>query len=245
MEIVLSSASHHAMLFAFLTQEIIGTFGEAGEKAVQAGVYRYGLQRGQRMALRAAMDGLPLDALTFLLYGEWEAFPGQVERKIVEFTPQIRVNYNRCPWYAEWSLRGLLDYGAYYCKNIDAAMLSGFNGGNLELTNSRPCGESICDFHFIDSAPIPGVDDEKFRCWEKKLGNRAKMPWEYHIGHIYNAMRYTVLERLGEKGRDAIGRAMVRYSTEYGWKATELVMKYADLDYSVLPSYCGIGESSL
>lgn len=245
MEIVLSSASHHAMLFAFLAQETIHAFAADGEEAVLAGVQRYGYQRGHRMALRATEDGLPLNALTFLLYGEWEAFPGQVERKIIEFSPQVRVNYYRCPWYAEWERRNLLDCGAYYCENIDAALLSGFNGGNLELTTSRPSGEARCDFHFIESTPLPGVEAEQFRLWERALGNRAKMPWEYHTGHIFNAMRYAVLERFSEAGEEAIGRALARYTAEYGGKATELVLQYADLDYDVLPPYDGMNGISL
>ena len=38
MDIVLSSASHHAMLFAYLAKRTIDAFGDGGKAAVTAGV---------------------------------------------------------------------------------------------------------------------------------------------------------------------------------------------------------------
>lgn len=54
----LTSASHHAILFAFIAKETISTFGEKGKEALTKGVIRYGNQRGRRMALRALADGI-------------------------------------------------------------------------------------------------------------------------------------------------------------------------------------------
>ena len=75
MDVILSSASHHAMLFAYLAKRTIDAFGEAGKAAVTAGVRHYGEQRGAAWRCTQA-DGNPLDVENYLVYGEWEAFPG-------------------------------------------------------------------------------------------------------------------------------------------------------------------------
>ena len=56
MEIITSSASHHAMLFTYVAREAIQTFGAKGEDAIVEAVHLYGLQRGRRMAMRAQRE---------------------------------------------------------------------------------------------------------------------------------------------------------------------------------------------
>lgn len=239
MEIVLSSASHHAMLFAFLAKETIDTFGEAGKQAVSAGVNRYGEQRGHRMALRTQADGYPLDVEHYLLYGEWEAFPGQMDLRFPTYAPEAKMQNFRCPWYTEWSKRGLEEYGRYYCKDVDAALARGYNGMELTLNANRMLGDNCCDFTFRNCG-IPPEQMEDFSRKRAKLGSKAKMPWEYHVGHIFRTMKEAVVSAFGAEGEAAVARALKSYRTEYGEDAEALVLKYADIDYDVMPEYPGI-----
>ena len=96
MDVILSSASHHAMLFAYLAKRTIDAFGEAGKAAVTAGVRHYGEQRGRRMALRTQADGNLLDVENYLVYGEWEAFPGQMDLRFPQYAPEVHMENHCC-----------------------------------------------------------------------------------------------------------------------------------------------------
>ena len=244
MDIVLTSASHHAMLFTFMAKEAIDTFGEEGEKAVIAGVNRYGEQRGHRMALRTLADGDELNVENYLVYGEWEAFPGQMDLRFPAYTPEVRMQNYRCPWHTEWTKRGLEKYGRYYCRYVDAALARGYNGMNLELMANRMLGDECCDFIF-HQCEIPAERMEEFQKKRAKIGGKAKMPWEYHVGHLYRTMREAIVGPFGEAGEKAVDRALEAYEKEYGKKARELVLDFADVDYDIMPDYVGIeGEEN-
>ena len=172
MDIILSSASHHAMLFAYLAKRTIETFGDAGREAVTAGVIRYGEQRGLRMALRTQADGNPLDVENYLAYGEWEAFPGQMDLRFPTYTPEVRMENHRCPWHTEWSKRGLLEYGQYYCKDVDAALARGYNGMELKLFANRTLGDDCCDFTFCGC----GIPEERMEAFAENAGGSGIRP---------------------------------------------------------------------
>ncbi|WP_053942864.1 L-2-amino-thiazoline-4-carboxylic acid hydrolase [Kallipyga gabonensis] len=239
MDIVISSASHHAMLFAYIAKAVIDKYGEKGREVISKGVNLYGWQRGRRMALRALADGKELNVENYLLYGEWEAFPGQMDLRFPSYSPEVRMQNYRCPWHTEWSQRGLLEYGYLYCKDVDAALARGFNGMDLQLKGNRSLGDECCDFVFKDNG-IPEEKMEEFYKNQKKIGNKAKMPWPYHVGHLYSAMREVILEAFGSEGQKALEEALDEYKKEYGKAAYDLVLEYADLDYNVLPDYEGI-----
>ena len=241
MDIILSSASHHAMLFAYLAKRTIETFGDAGREAVTAGVIRYGEQRGRRMALRTQADGNPLDVENYLVYGEWEAFPGQMDLRFPTYTPEVRMENHRCPWHTEWSKRGLLEYGQYYCKDVDAALARGYNGMELKLFANRTLGDDCCDFTFCGCG-VPEERMEAFAEKRRRIGNKAKMPWEYHVGHLYSAMHEAITAAFGAEGEAVASLALDDYEKEYGKEARALVLEYAGLDYDAMPPYEGIGS---
>ena len=94
---VISSASHHAMLFAFIAKRTIDKFGKDGEKAVTDGVRHYGEQRGHRMALRTLADGNQLDVENYLIYGEWSAAPGEMDLRFPRYSPEVRMENHNDP----------------------------------------------------------------------------------------------------------------------------------------------------
>ncbi len=239
---MLSSASHHAMLFAFITKEIVEEFHELGENAIENGVIKYGYQRGQRMALRTKADGNELNVMNYLVYGEWEALPGQMDLRFPEFNPEVKMQNYKCPWHTEWSKRGLIKYGKLYCKHVDSALAKGYKSDmNLCLKSTRVEDSECCDFLFKGQS-IEDKDQELFKELKRKIGNKAKMPWEYHVGHLYKTLREVALEELGPKCEEAFKRALDLYEKEYGQKSKNLVIEYQDIDYNVMPPYEGINE---
>ena len=150
MKIITSSASHHAMLFAYVTREAVAAFGSRGEAVIIRAVRRYGLQRGRRMAMRAKRDGVPVDGMIYDLYGEWACFPGQVECSQSVCDGIYILHYLRCPWHTEWKRFGMLEYGKCYCGHVDEAIIAGLELDNSALVGSRLDGCLTCDLKFCD-----------------------------------------------------------------------------------------------
>lgn len=236
MEIVYSSASHHAMLFAYVAKETIDTFGEDGRQAILRAVDRYGMQRGRRMAMRAKLDGVPVNGLSYSLYSEWGCFPGQVECSACCGEGSYRVKYHRCPWYTEWKHYDMLRYGRCYCGRVDAAILKGFGISDGALEGSRVDGCHTCDLVFLNE----GYDREAYERYlaqKRLLGDQAQMPWQYHLGHLYQALRNEILHRFGRDGRKILKRALKSYELQFGKAAKDLVLEYGELDFDALPPY--------
>ena len=235
MEKFRSTPTHHAMLFAYIAKEAIDSCGEAGKEAVKAGVIKYGRQRGHRMALRTLADGKPLNVDNYMLYGEWSAEPGTMQIGVSEYSPEVRMESSMCPWNKAWVDSGLLDYGIYYCAGVDEALAEGYNGMKLELAANRSMGDDKCIFVFKGC----GMDPDRVSAYlaaREELGDRAKMPWDYHIGHLYSAMRYEFRAVLGDETADGIlSRALDIYRGRYGDEAAAQVLEFADLNYDVLP----------
>lgn len=236
MEIVTSSASHHALLFAYITREVVTAFGKDGEEAIAVAVRRYGRQRGRRMAMRARIDGNPCNAITYDMYGEWECFPGQVECLHYVEDGCFILRYSRCPWHTEWKHFDLLEYGRYYCNAVDAAILEGFGIDDGGLVSNRAKGDASCDLVFKGDCYTPDAYRQAL-IQRDLLGENAKMPWEYHVGHIYQCLKIVVEKRFGLEGQRAIKRGLKSYRNQFGEIARKLVLDYADLDYEALPVY--------
>lgn len=236
MEIVYSSSSHHAMLFAYIARETIETFGTRGKAAVIQAVHTYGVQRGRRMAMRAKLDGVQVDGMSYDLYGEWECFPGQVECSASVENGNYQLKYTRCPWCTEWKRYGMLEYGKCYCGHVDAAIIEGLGikGGRLE--GSRVDGCYSCNLVF-DDRRYSQADCQRQEARRENMAQRAKMPWQYHVGHLYQALRDVILEQFGREGRRILRRAMKNYEIHFGTQAKDLVLEYADLDFDELPPY--------
>lgn len=236
MEIVCSSASHHAMLFAYIAKEVIDAYGQEGEQAVIQGVHHYGVQRGRRMAQRARLDGVRVDGMVYELYGEWGCFPGQVECKSYCENGVYTLKFSRCPWYTEWKCYGMLPYGKCYCGHVDKAIIEGLGISDGGLRCSRVQGEHSCDLVFTDHVYTQqGLEQTEAR--RAILAYQAKMEWQYHVGHLYQSLRDAVQEAFGKDGRRILKRAMKNYETHFGTAAKNLVLEYADLDYDALPPY--------
>lgn len=107
------------------------------------------------------------------------------------------------------------------------------------MLKNRVRGEECCDFLFSAQC-IADEDFPTFLNRRKRIGNKAKMPWEYHTAHLYKTMKETIVDAFGKNGKEAVKRALDAYEKEYGRAAKDLVLAYADLDFDVMPDYPGI-----
>jgi hypothetical protein len=219
------TATHHAMLFAWIARAVVARVGAGrGEDVVRRGVRRYGEERGHRMALRAQADGEPLTMAGYLAYGEWEVEPGETEKTTLDAASDVTTRVTKCPWHAAWAGSGLVEYGRLYCLEIDQALVRGFNTSLvLEVHRTLSNDDEPCEFVYRDVGTAI-------------VGNGRIMPWEYHAGHLYSTMAQVIVEELGQPGKEAVAAALEEFAEHYGEEATRVIVAHRDTDFNVLPA---------
>jgi hypothetical protein len=227
---------HHALLFAWMNRKVIRRAGEdKGEKVIRKAVRRYGHQRGRRMALRSQADGQPLSMFNFLVFGEWEGNEEDFDRIILETTPHFHVRVKRCPWNETWVEAGVLPYGRLYCLDLDHALIEGFNPELvLELDATLSNHQRDCDFIYQDANLTP-ENLKRMTQRRKEVHDRAIMPWDYHLGHLFKTISEVVIEELGDLGKEAMQVAMAEFAGEFGEKAAQIVTGFEAVDFDELP----------
>jgi len=238
---VMLSEQNQAHLFALIAQEVVDTFGEAGVTAISEGVVRYGEQRGKRMAMRTAADGLERTALNYLAYKEFATRPGEMLSQVSIKNRAVQLLVDKCPWQSLWKQAGLLEkYGYLYCKDLDVAIARGYNRDiQFAVQKNKGLGDDVCDMRICDDSGMvedQAVLEERI----KALGLKAKMPWDYHCAHLYKTLRETVAATFGQAGEEALQRSMTAFITIYGQQAGAMIDRYMDTDFNTLPPYAGI-----
>jgi hypothetical protein len=230
------TAEYHALLFAWLVRELIARVGEQrASPVIRKAVREYGIQRGRRMALRARGNGHDLSMLNYLAYAEWKAGKGEMVTNIVEKKPQVRARLPRCCWHTAWKEYDLMQYGRYYCQEVDAALVYGFNPElKLEIAAIKPDGVEECDF-FFHGATLGPINMLKFLFRKLvKPGKSALMPWDYHTGHIYKTVGDVFIAEFGEDGRKSVDAAMEQFIEKYGKDAAEVIAQFKNTDFNEL-----------
>lgn len=206
------SVEHHGMLFAFFARSIMTHRGEkSGERLIRKAVREYGCQRGRRMARHALSNGHSLNFINYFVYGEWEVPPGDMVFTFTRKTPHLRMVVRRCPWHEMWKKAGLLSFGKYYCMEIDAALVAGFNPLlTIRIQGTQTTGHECCDFFFKD-ANLTFLNQLAY-LYRKNVrpGRSAVRSWAYHTAHLFHVLEDVVKkESAQEAGRiiDDVSRA--------------------------------------
>jgi len=233
------SPKHHALLFAWMSREVVERAGEErGEEVMRKAVQRYGQQRGKRMALRAQANeqDVTLNMFDFLVYGEWEAKDEEAhERVVLETEPNFHVKVTKCPWNDAWKEGDLSSFGRFYCLEVDHALIDGFNPKlKLEVNATLPNDQKECDFVFYDAQLSPENMGLLEMC-RAEVHDKAVMPWDYHLGHLYKTVGEVVIEELGQKGKEAIKAAMKEFAVQFGEETAGIVEGFGEVDFDRLP----------
>jgi hypothetical protein len=230
------SESSHAVLFALIARQVFTRYGEQkGVPAVRKAIRRYGEQRGRRMALRAQTNGDALTMANYLVYGEWRSVTDGSQMKLVEDQADISMLVQRCPWEQAWKDTGLLPYGRYYCQEIDAALLRGFNPDlQIEIKQTLSNDGVPCEFIYHQAVLEPGhtlsyIDEKSTRLESLRL-----MPWEYHCGHLYQVFSLVMGDEFGPRGRVTVQNALAEFALRYGGEAAGTVAAYLKTDFDSL-----------
>lgn len=230
------SARSHAYLFGVLAKEVIDTFGDKGTQAIIDSVIRYGRQRGQRMAQRTKNHGLEPSALNYAAYGEWTAEPGAMDFSIPTKNPDLQFLIRKCPWYEVWQENDLLEkYGYLYCKYVDVAIAEGYNTSiQFDILSCRALGGEACDMRMRD-VNATKKDEIELAAIIEKLGNKARMPWDYHCGHLFKTVWEVVSSRFGYAGLETMNKAFKAFTGVYGQENSNAILALMDIDYNTVP----------
>lgn len=229
---------HHALLYSCMAKVAIDRLGETGRQAMLDGAVAYGEQRGRRMAKRAAIDGVPINAKSYLLYGEWWDKDKESDFSCTAYEPEVRLGCTVCPWCAAWQQAGHGEYGELYCSVVDAALARGF-GLELEMQTSMALGSDRCRFRFPGQR-ISADEQQELKEQAARLGLKAKMGWEYHDAHMYAVLRDTLQKAAGEQGLAVASAGLDYFGQLCGEEARQAVAELADTDFEALPPYEGM-----
>ncbi len=208
---------HHATLFALLSKYAITLAGESGKDAILKGMTKYGNERGSRMAARALANGDPLTTMTNQAYGEWKPdYQGQMDFGTIHTEPTLQTYIAKCAWCDAWKKHDLLDYGKYYCVNVDNAVYQGFRSDFLCMptTTSLSWGGERCEFDW--GHPLTTEEVTKLAEKKKELGTSCMRDFNFHTAHLLYTISNVLKEDLGETGELAVQKGIAEYIEKFG-----------------------------
>lgn len=230
---VYATPEHHAFLFAALCRALHEAFPQQAAQVCADAVRQYGEQRGRRMALRTRLDGYTPDVENYLLYGEWSAEPGTSQSAVTQLWPEVVMQCTRCPWHALWEETDSLPYGRIYCQSIDASLARGYCGMTLRTESCLTAGDGQCTFAF-EGCGVPPARQEGMQARAAALGDRAKLPWDYHCAHLYAAF-LSAAKALGPQGVSACASALGALKARYDSALIDAVLARSGDDFDALP----------
>lgn len=208
---------HHAMLFAYYSKYAIELCGNKGKDAILAGMTTYGNERGKRMALNAKAHGDALTTMTNQAYGEWKPdYAGQMEFGQLCTEPTLQTYISKCAWCDAWKKHDILEYGKYYCVNVDNAVYQGYRSDFIctPTTTSLSWGGERCEFDWGH----PLTEEENIQLTQKKLalGTSCMKDFNFHTAHLKHTISKTLIDTLGEDGRKAVEFAHADFADTFG-----------------------------
>lgn len=216
-ETITCKIEHHAVLFALLSKYAITGAGEAGKESILKGMTKYGNERGARMAKNALAHGDALTTFANQAYGEWKPdYAGQMDFGTIRTEPTLQTYIAKCAWCDAWKEHDLIDYGKYYCVNVDNAVYQGFNPDFLctPTTTSLSWGGERCEFDWGN--PLTKEEAEALPNKKKELGTSCMKDFNFHTAHLLHTVGNTLKEDLGETGELAVKNAIAEYIDKFG-----------------------------
>lgn len=226
---------HHAVLYAMLVRQAVRQAGEKGLDAMREATAVYGMERGSRMRQRALGNGDCPDALSYMAYGEWSAAPGVM---VVEEMKDRKLYYShvhKCEWCRCWEKHKLMEYGKIYCEHVDVNIAHGFHPEfDLEINSLLSAGDAFCEFGY--GFELTEEKREQLARMQRRLGDSARMGFDYHVAHLYSTCRRVLMEKLGEaSGADVAEAAFFDFIRRFGAPYAAAVEAYAGEDFTKVP----------
>lgn len=224
---------HHAQIISAYYEELKKQ-GAQGLAVFIKGAQQYGEERGRRMGLRVLRDQGKLGFQEYFAYGEWESTPGYLDVAMKAGAGTVEENVVKCPWHDVFMDRGMKDCGALYCREIDRAIVRGFNPELCIVQETTMYRDGHCSFCFRDEAIDEAMFD-RVENIEKQQNGRNRLPMSYHCAHIYSVYSRIISDIYGEEGRKMISRVDRGLEERLGTDFLKELGHYDGEDFTRLP----------
>ncbi len=211
---------HHAWIVSEFYRLFTAQWRERGTAAFIQAAQTYGEQRGKRMAMRAIADGQPLDFVSYFAYGEYDSTEEFFDVSMWGEPGVVNEQVTRCPWADLFARRGLKECGRIYCREIDRAIVRGFNPELILETVSTQHFEDCCRFYFRD-AGMASDALEQADVRGAAAGADPKLPMSYHCAHVFHAYAAAARGVFGADGERVTEEVLAGFAAEYGPEAAE------------------------
>ena len=215
------SEVHHAHVLMAFHQLLLEQAGERrGREIFMAATQAYGARRGRRMALRALRDGNPLDMASYFAYGELLSTPGAYVGTYTAVAGQVHEQQVQCPWAQVFHQQGGQACGVDYCKEIDLAIICGFNPNLDFLCTQNMHTAPSCDFFYGG----PEIQADFLETFPQRLpqGAQVKRDMTFHTADVYDSFCRTVGQVLPQAG-DLIDRVRETLKARFGPEFLDLL----------------------
>jgi len=125
-EIVDKMARTLAMLYYFLSSEVVEEFGAAGEDVIRRAIHKYGDARGRKIREEVLAQGLPLTVENLSKFYDLPLPLAWVSEKIRAEENCLEKKVTYCPFAEEWKRLKGEKLGLIYCEQ-DLSMRRGYN----------------------------------------------------------------------------------------------------------------------
>ena len=115
-------------------------------------------------------------------FGEWKTdYPGQMDFGQLRTEPSLQTYIAKCAWCDAWKKHDLIDYGKYYCVNVDNAVYQGFNANFLctPTTTALSWGGERCEFDWGN--PLSAEEAAALPEKKKELGMRKNLKCRKYV----------------------------------------------------------------
>lgn len=222
---------HHAFISAIFFKRLVAETAVDGKEVFVLATQRYGEQRGSRMAQRAIRDGKPRDFAAYCAYGEWsyteDYFAQGKHIETLSKSPDYHYRVHACPWHDQYKEMDLIEGAILYCREIDLAIARGFNPHLVFEVNEIMHDGRFCDFRLKEA-------DLEVKGYEVNPA-RAKLPFEYHCGHVYTTFTKISSSILKAKGKKIANAVVKDFSLVYGAEMAKRLKEYLKIDFNILP----------
>ena len=171
---------------------------------------------------------------SYFAYGEWGTTGGFEKTAAEKDCPYLHYHVLKCPWCTAWEKAGLQEYGTYYCRDVDASILEGFDPEmhmKLPEWHSRPGSEGYCDFNWLSAENTP-ERMERQKAIQERIKDSAKKDFAYHSAHEYNVF----IDEMSKKAPGLVSefesRVWEAFAKLYSHTELLMILELADKDFS-------------
>ncbi len=228
---------HHAILYSMIVKHTLAKIGNDSTEDIKEMTKAYGKDRASRMTKRAVFDGVELNALSYLSYGELDV-PKEIIARTTELDGENAVQTTTiCPWHDAWAEANHLEYGKLFCEVFDEALADGFHHSvKMNVPVTITTGDPHCKFIFEHSG-FSEADKKILAQRNETLQKSATKPFIYHMGHLYSFLSRELEQRYGETGKEIIKNAMSEYENYFDTDTVNDILNMKDIDYSSIADY--------